>query len=145
MRIRLDRSVRLPSHQLDLIEMPSQRSRSPITSDEAERRISPTTVVALLQQQLGQIGAVLAGDAGDEGSGHGLCSPPDRWRATPPPTPSRKGRGMFPVSLALLAGATPPPTPSRKGRGMFPVSPPSPCGRGTGGGVDGSTIIAGRC
>jgi len=27
--------------------------------------------IALLQQQLGEVGAILAGDAGDEGSGHG--------------------------------------------------------------------------
>ena len=30
------------------------------------RRCSPTTVVALVEQQLGQVGAVLAGDPGDE-------------------------------------------------------------------------------
>ena len=37
----------------------------PVLNDD-ERRLMPCTIVALAQQQLGQVGAVLAGDAGDQ-------------------------------------------------------------------------------
>ena len=65
-----ERSVRLPSISSTSSRMPSQRSRSPITSEAGAAAHQPDHAVALAEQELRQVGAVLAGDAGDQGCGH---------------------------------------------------------------------------